>query len=145
MFNFLKKNKKEEANWIVYKDEIGDHPAILRVDTSYENKKYKHTLAVNIGYDSDNDEKLPDVEQKSFINQIEDMILDKIESDTLNVCFVGTATFNSAAYLIFATNEDVEWKTMIESLLPSPRVVPVIYANDNMGYYNNVLYPKSRR
>lgn len=138
MFEKFKKNK----TWKVYKDKIGNNPAIFRVDTSYINKNYVNTLSVNIKYDSIDVEKLPNVEQKSYIDKIENIILNAIKSNNLNIYFVGAASFNSTTYLIFVTNEHIDWKVFIETLIPSPRIEAIIYAEDNMGYYNNVLYPQ---
>ena len=146
MFKKIKRIKKnKEKTWVVYSDKIGDNPAIIRVDSSYTYENFIDTLSVNIRYDSTNDDKLPDMEQKSFIYEIENIILNKIKSDNLNIYFLGTASFNSATYLIFVTNEYIDWKSFIERLIPSSRIESEIYSEDNMGYYNSVLYPKSNR
>lgn len=139
---FFKKAKKQEANnWTVYQSWIGENPAIISLDTSFVNTEYKHTLSVNVAYNITNDNKLPDKEQNEFINQIEDMIAKKLEDENLKVYFVGSASFDGTKYLIYVTNEQIDWKSYIEAIVASPRIDISVYNEDNMGYYNKVLYP----
>ena len=139
---FFKKSRKQETNkWTVYQSRIGENPAIITVDTSYITTNYKHTLSVNVAYNITNDNKLPDKEQNDFINQLVDMIIEKVKDENLNVYYVGSACFNGVKYLIFITNEEINWKSYIDAVVTSPRIGVSVYNDDNMGYYKKVLYP----
>lgn len=140
LFNF-KKKPENEAAWKVYQDKLGDKLLSVRVNTKYAHDLYSHTYYVQIKYCQNETNELPSKEFLQEVAQIEDKLLkviEKVFED--NIAYLGSATFGGSSYLTFASNLDVKWKDFIESQFENT-VEAGCYMNDNMGYYNQVLYP----
>ena len=58
-----------------------------------------------------------------------------------NIVFLGTAIFGGSSYITFASNLDIRWEDYIKSTIDKDLIVGM-YPNDNMGYYNQILYPE---
>ena len=140
-FNF-KKKKENETTWKVYQDKLGDKLMSVRVDTKYTHDLYSHTYYVQVKYCQVETNELPNNEFLQEVAQIEDKLLMVIGNVFENhIVYLGCATFGGSSYLTFASNLDVKWKDFIESQFKD-EIETGSYMNDNMGYYNQVLYPE---
>ncbi len=142
---FDKLKKKDEGTWKVYQDMLGDKKMSVRVDTKYINENYKNTFYIQVKY---NDKEVTELPSKEFLNEIANLEEKVIESVNKtfenNVVFLGTATFGGSSYITFASNLDIMWEDYIKSMIDKS-LLAGIYPNDNMGYYNQVLYPDFMR
>ncbi len=133
---FFKKKVKED--WIAYIDEIADKPLSVRVNRAKKGEKYKHTLYVIVHYDYSEQTPFPDKEFLNNVASIEDMVDAKIQGS--DVEFIGSATFGGNVNLIYVTNKDIDWNTLLD-MDQYERLSVGKYPNDNMGYFKNILYP----
>ena len=82
---------------------------------------------------------------KEFLRSLENLEEKTIESINKtfegNVAFLGTATFGGSSYIIFVSDFDIMWNNYIKETIDE-NLITGIYPNDNMGYYNQVLYPE---
>lgn len=139
MFFKRKKNAQSNANqntWMVYRDMLGEAPISIRVDTSFVKKRYQHTLYVIVPYQCNENKPFPDEKELAISNQVEDKVDELIKDYPIE--FVGSATFNGLINLIYVSNDDIEWEKLIQV---DTNVQIGKYENDQMGYYNQVLYP----
>jgi hypothetical protein len=127
-------NKK---SWIFYKDKIGNADILVRVDTSFKKKQYKHTYIISINYRNDY-RSLPSTDELENIYKIEDSNGELItETFDEYVVYLGTISFKGKTYMIYASDLDINWKGFVESCLEFDD--SYIYLNDNMNYYHKVL------
>ena len=142
---FDKLKKKDEWTWKVYQDMLGDKKMSVRVDTKYVKENYKNTFYIQVKY---NDKEVTELPSKEFLNEIANLEEKVIESVNKtfenNVVFLGTATFGGSSYITFASNLDIMWEDYIKSMIDKS-LLAGIYPNDNMGYYNQVIYPDFMR
>lgn len=117
----------------------------VRVDTQFIDKNYENTFYIQVKY---SDKEITDLPNKRFLEELNILEEKVIESVTKtfedNIVFLGTATFGGSSYIIFASNLDVMWEDYIKSTIDK-NLIAGVYSNDNMGYYNQVLYPSFMR
>lgn len=144
LFDNLKK-KSEKQTWKVYQDMLGNKKISVRVDTQFIDKNYENTFYIQVKY---SDKEITDLPNKRFLEELNILEEKVIESVTKtfedNIVFLGTATFGGSSYIIFASNLDVMWEDYIKSTIDK-NLIAGVYSNDNMGYYNQVLYPSFMR
>lgn len=135
------KNKSEKQTWIVYQDMLGDKKMSVRVDTKYQNQNYKNTFYVQVKYCDKEITELPNKKFLEELNILEETVLDSItKTFENNIVFLRTATFGGSSYITFASNLDVMWEEYVKSMIDE-NLLSGVYPNDNMGYYNQILYP----
>lgn len=140
LFDNLKK-KSEKQTWKVYQDMLGDKKISVRVDTKFVDKNYKNTFYIQVKYSDKEITELPNKEFLEELSILEEKVLESVtKTFEDNIVFLGTATFGGSSYITFASDLDVMWKDYIKSTIDKNLLVGV-YPNDNMGYYNHVLYP----
>ena len=145
-FNKRKKsNKNSDATWDYFYAELQGMEASVRVDTKYKDAKYKHTYFVRLVYSSEPTTELPDKEFLDNVYAIEEG-LNKIIWRVLGdkVVYLGCATFGGSAYLTYASDFEIMWTEMLTHYIKF-EIEGGCYPNDNMGYYNTILYPKEVR
>lgn len=144
LFDNLKK-KSEKQTWKVYQDMLGNKKISVRVDTQFIDKNYENTFYIQVKY---SDKEITDLPNKRFLEELNILEEKVIESVTKtfedNIVFLGTATFGGSSYIIFTSNLDVMWEDYIKSTIDK-NLIAGVYSNDNMGYYNQVLYPSFMR
>lgn len=144
LFDNLKK-KSEKQTWKAYQDMLGNKKISVRVDTQFIDKNYENTFYIQVKY---SDKEITDLPNKRFLEELNILEEKVIESVTKtfedNIVFLGTATFGGSSYIIFASNLDVMWEDYIKSTIDK-NLIAGVYSNDNMGYYNQVLYPSFMR
>lgn len=141
--NFKKKSEKQ--TWKVYQDMLGVKKISVRVDTQYVGKSYKNTFYIQVKYDDKETIELPDKKFLEDLAVLEEQVLETVNKTfENNIVFLGTATFGGSSYITFASNLDVRWNDFINSTVDK-NIIAGIYQNDNMGYYNKVLYPDFMR
>lgn len=144
LFDNLKK-KSEKQTWKVYQDMLENKKISVRVDTQFIDKNYENTFYIQVKY---SDKEITDLPNKRFLEELNILEEKVIESVTKtfedNIVFLGTATFGGSSYIIFASNLDVMWEDYIKSTIDK-NLIAGVYSNDNMGYYNQVLYPSFMR
>lgn len=127
----------EKRNWIFYRDKIGCDDMIVRVDTSFKKKKYKHTYITSINYRNEY-RSLPSKDELEEIYRIEDSNEKSLKETFDNhVVYLGTASFRGKTYMIYASDLDINWKGFVEACLEADN--SYVYLNDNMGYYHKIL------
>ena len=136
---------KEDKTWKFYEDVIEDKKMLVRVDTKYASENYKNTFYIQVKYSEIETTELPDKDFLNKVTALEDKVIESI-SKTFgnNIVFLGTATFGGSSYITFASNYDVMWQEYIKAMVDE-NLLTGIYPNDNMGYYNQVLYPDYMR
>lgn len=124
---------------------LGNKKIRVRVDTQFIDKNYENTFYIQVKY---SDKEITDLPNKRFLEELNILEEKVIESVTKtfedNIVFLGTATFGGSSYIIFASNLDVMWEDYIKSTIDK-NLIAGVYSNDNMGYYNQVLYPSFMR
>ena len=139
------KRKVEKPTWKVYLDMIENKKMSVRVDMQYVNKNYKNTFYIQVKYSDYETDNLPD---KNFLDDLaifEEKVLEIVRKTfDNNVVFLGTATFGGSSYITFASDLDIRWRDFINSMVDK-NIIAGVYQNDNMGYYNKVLYPDFMR
>lgn len=136
---FFKFNKKN--TWKYYIDKLANNKLSVRVDTQYVNKQYINTYYIKVDYSNNETNELPDKQFLKILQSIEDKSLSIIESIFEdNVFFLGVATFGGSSYIIFASDYNIKWEDLINENFDG--VSSGKYKNDNMRYYNKVLYPE---
>lgn len=131
--------------WSTYQDMIGDKKLSVRVDTKYVGTTYLHTYYVQVKYSEETTIALP---SKTFLMSVANLE-DRINAVVQKVCgekvvHLGCATFGGSSYIVYASNYDIKWLEMVSELI-GEKVEGGTYLNDNMGYYNRVLYPEYLR
>lgn len=127
----------KKKNWMFYKDKMGDDDMLVRVNTSFKNKRYKHTYILSINY-RDDYHSLPSPNELENIYRIEnsnEVLIN--ETFDKHVVYLGTASFRDKTYMVYASNLDINWKGFAQSCLEFDN--SYIYLNDNMSYYHKVL------
>lgn len=133
--------KFKKNTWKYYMDKLGGNKLSVRVDTQYINKQYLNTYYVKVDYDIHNTNELPDKKFLKKLQLIEDKCLVLIKSIFEgNVAFLGVATFGGSSYITFASDYNIKWEELIDENFSG--VSSGKYLEDNMGYYNKVLYPE---
>lgn len=139
------KRKTEKPTWKVYLDMIENKKMSVRVDMQYVNKNYKNTFYIQVKYSDYETDNLPD---KNFLDDLaifEEKVLEIVRKTfDNNVVFLGTATFGGSSYITFASDLDIRWRDFINSMVDK-NIIAGVYQNDNMGYYNKILYPDFMR
>lgn len=131
--------------WLTYQDMLGDNKLSVRVDTKYVGATYLHTYYVQVKYSEETTIALP---SRTFLTSIA-KLEDRINVAVQKVCgekvvHLGCATFGGSSYILYASNYDIKWLEMVSELI-GEKVEGGAYLNDNMGYYNRVLYPEYLR
>lgn len=140
LFDNLKK-QSEKQTWKVYQDMLGDKKISVRVDTKFVDKNYKNTFYIQVKYSDKEIAELPNKEFLQELSILEEKVLESVtKTFEDDIVFLGTATFGGSSYITFASDLDVMWEDYIKSTTDKNLLVGV-YPNDNMGYYNQVLYP----
>lgn len=143
--NNIDKINNEENTWTLYQDVLEDKKMSVRVDTKYVNMKYKNTYYVQVKYSESEITELPNVEFFKYVASFEDKILEVVqETFEDHVVFLGTATFGGSSYITFASDLDIMWVEFLKEKIDKD-IIAGIYKNDNMGYYDMVLYPEFMR
>ncbi|MCI8348289.1 MAG: DUF695 domain-containing protein [Firmicutes bacterium] len=139
---FSKTKNKKAYTWKVYQDVLGDKKLSVRVDTKYKGKNYKNTFYIQLKYSEQETVELPDKEFLNKLTNLEEKAMNSV-SETFegNIVFLGTAIFGGSSYITFASNLDIRWEDYIKSTIDKDLIVGM-YPNDNMGYYNQILYPE---
>lgn len=131
--------------WSTYQDMLGNKKLSVRVDTKYVGATYLHTYYVQVKYSEEVTTALP---SKSFLVNVAKLeerinaVLQRVCGD--KVVHLGCASFGGSSYILYASNYDIKWLEMVSELI-GEKVEGGIYLNDNMGYYNRVLYPEYLR
>lgn len=162
LFDKLKKDKRNEVideinriiatkeddevpTWTVYLDKMDDQDMSVRVDTKFVDENFAHTYYIQVSYAEEGTTWLPDKEFFVMVGNIEDgvmKILNEVFED--QIVLLGCATFGGSAYITFASNLNVRWCDFIHAKV-HPDTPCGAYIDDNMGYYNKVLFPKFMR
>lgn len=142
MFNRLFNSNN---TWLTYQDMLGDKKLSVRVDAKYVGATYLHTYYVQVKYC---EEATIDLPSRTFLTSIANLE-DRINAAVQKVCgekvvHLGCATFGGSSYILYASNYDIKWLGMVSELI-GEKVEGGAYLNDNMGYYNRVLYPEYLR
>lgn len=141
--NLIKKSEKQ--TWKVYQDMLGDKKISVRVDTKFIDKNYKNTFYIQVKYSDKEITELPNKEFLEELSILEEKVLESVtKTFEDNIVFLGTATFGGSSYITFASDLDVMWEDYIKSTIDK-NLLAGVYPNDNMGYYNQVLYPDFMR
>lgn len=131
--------------WSTYQDMLGDKKLSVRVDTKYVGTIFSHTYYIQAKYCDETTRFLP---SKSFLADVA-RLEDRLNAALQKVCgekvvHLGCATFGGSSYIVYASNYDIKWLEMVSELI-GEKVEGGAYLNDNMGYYNRVLYPEYLR
>ena len=141
---FKKKNQGADT-WAAARGTLEDKELSVRVDTKYVHKKYKHTYYIQLKYSELEVTDLPNGKFLEKLYAFEETTFETVKNTFEDhVAFLGTATFGGSSYIIFASNLDIRWEEYIKSTV-ADNVIAGVYPNDNMGYYNLILYPKYAR
>ncbi len=146
--SWLKNNKppeNDDATWKVLYGTIEGKKMSVRVDTKFVDKKYANTYYVQVKYSDEPTTELPKVEFLKEIHAYEDK-MDEIIQKTFHehVVYLGCAIFGGSAYLTYASNFAIKWVEMISHYM-GYKINGGGYLNDNMGYYNDIMYPEYLR
>ncbi len=134
--------ENESPSWIVYQDKMGEQDMSVRVDTKFADKEFAHTYYIQVSYAEEGTTWLPDKEFFAMVANVEDgvmKILNEVFED--KIVLLGCATFGGSAYITFASNLNVRWCEFIHEKV-HPDTPCGAYLDDNMGYYNKVMFPE---
>ncbi len=142
---FRNKENNKENTWTYYQDKLGDAKLSVRVNTIYTDKQYSHTYYLQVNYSPEKTNKLPNGEFLQNLATLEDECLE-LFTDIFgeDLAYLGNAIFGGSSYMTFASNLNIKWAELIKSYF-GESIKTGVYVNDNMGYYNKVLYPKHIR
>ena len=100
---------------------------------------------IQVKYSDNEIRELPNKKFLEELSVLEEKILESVtKTFEDNIVFLGTATFGGSSYITFASNLDVMWEDYIKSTI-NQNLLAGVYPNDNMGYYNQILYPEFMR
>lgn len=135
----------ESGTWLTKKFVNKDSKVLTHVDKKYADIMFKNTFYVKVEYSKIHTDEMPNQDFFNSLEKIQDKISNLLKEKYGNdIAYLGTATYGGSSYIAYASNLEIDWINLIKSNLEA-NFTPVQYLNDNMRYYNEIMYPTNIR
>ena len=135
----------ESGTWLTQKFLNKDSKVLTHVDKKYADIMFKNTFYVKVEYSKIHTDEMPNQDFFNSLEKIQDKISNLLKEKYGNeIAYLGTATYGGSSYIAYASNLEIDWINLIKSNLEA-NFTPVQYLNDNMRYYNEIMYPTNIR
>lgn len=131
------KTKTSPDLWVSYQDEFRGYPISVKVNIKQGKKPYRHTLYVMIPYLYRKEKPFPDEQELAVSRSVKDQV-DHILDGHENIRYIGNTAYKGDMTLLYVSNDEVDWLDLIQV---KETVTVGKYENDQMKYFDHILYP----